>query len=89
MCNSYQPITRRGMVVVRSDKPPLFIYQLTLIIIVSILLYLYTVGNNFVYDDTFTVVNNYLIRRGTGYPRSLPAIISQPLANSVIAPSLR
>ncbi len=50
------------MVVVRSYKPPLFIYQLTLIIIVSILLYLYTVGNNFVYDDTFTVANNYLIR---------------------------
>ncbi|MCF6154986.1 MAG: tetratricopeptide repeat protein [Candidatus Brocadia sp.] len=62
MYNSYQPINKHGAVKVRSDKPRLYICQLVLIIVVSSLLYLYTVGNNFVYDDKFTVVNNYLIR---------------------------
>ncbi|MEP9412695.1 MAG: tetratricopeptide repeat protein [Candidatus Brocadia sp.] len=62
MYNSYQPIYRHGAVTVRSGKPHLFIYQLTLIVVVSILLYLCAIGNNFAYDDKFTVVNNYLIR---------------------------
>src|SRR5574337_1595349 len=62
MHNPYQPINKRGAVAFRLDKPLPFICQLVLIIVVSVLLYLYTIGNNFVYDDTFTVVNNYLIR---------------------------
>lgn len=62
MYNPYPPGNKRGTVAFRSDKPLLFIYQITLIIVVSVLLYLYTIGNNFVYDDKFTVVNNYLIR---------------------------
>lgn len=62
MYNSYQPIYKHGAVTVRPDKPHLFIYQIALIILVSSLLYLRTIGNNFVYDDKFTVVNNYLIR---------------------------
>lgn len=39
-----------------SDKPSLLIYQLTLIIVVFILPFPYTLGNNFVYDDKFTVI---------------------------------
>src|SRR3990172_3843931 len=32
------------------------------IVVVSALIYLYTLGNDFAYDDKFTITNNYLIR---------------------------
>ncbi len=68
MHNLYQPGGKNGAVAVISYKSHLFVYQLTLIIIVSIVLYLYTIGNNFAYDDKFTVVNNYLIRSWRNAP---------------------
>ncbi|MBI2470488.1 MAG: tetratricopeptide repeat protein [Planctomycetes bacterium] len=40
----------------------LICYQLIIIVVVSVLIYLYTLGNNFAYDDKFTITNNYLIR---------------------------
>ena len=62
MCNPYQPINKRGTAVFRPDKTFLLFYQLIIIVVVSVLIYLYTLGNNFAYDDKFTITNNYLIR---------------------------
>lgn len=39
-----------------------------IIVVVSVLVYLCALGNNFVYDDTFTITNNYLIRAWDGIP---------------------
>src|SRR3989339_1150726 len=62
MCNPYQPINKRGTVVFKPDKTFLFFCQLIIIVVVSALIYLYTLGNDFAYDDKFTITNNYLIR---------------------------
>ena len=62
MCNPYQPINKSGTVVFKPDKTFLLFYQLITIVVVSALIYLYTLGNDFAYDDKFTITNNYLIR---------------------------
>ena len=62
MCNPYQPINKRGTVVFKPEKTFLLFYQLLIIVVVSVLIYLYTLGNDFAYDDKFTITNNYLIR---------------------------
>ena len=62
MCNPYQPINKRGTVVFKPDKTFLLFCQLLIIVVVSALIYLYTLGNDFAYDDKFTITNNYLIR---------------------------
>ena len=62
MCNPYQPINKRGTVVFKLDKTFLLFYQLIIIVVVSVLIYIYTLGNDFAYDDKFTITNNYLIR---------------------------
>jgi len=62
MCNPYQPINKRGTVVFKPDKTFLLFCQLIIIVVVSALIYLYTLGNDFAYDDKFTITNNYLIR---------------------------
>ena len=62
MCNPYQPINKRGTVVFKPEKTFLLFYQLLIIVVVSVLIYLYTLGNDFACDDKFTITNNYLIR---------------------------
>jgi len=62
MCNPYQPINKRGTVVFKPGKTFLLFCQLLSIVVVSALIYLYTLGNGFAYDDKFTITNNYLIR---------------------------
>lgn len=62
MYSSHQPIQKHGAVVFKPEKTSLLYYQVVLLIILSVLPYLYTIGNNFVYDDKFTITNNYLIR---------------------------
>ncbi|HHT9123694.1 MAG TPA: hypothetical protein ACFYEF_12560, partial [Candidatus Wunengus sp. YC63] len=48
--------------VFKPDKTFLFFCQLIIIVVVSALIYIYTLGNDFAYDDKFTITNNYLIR---------------------------
>jgi len=62
MFSSRQPGQKCGTVILNPDKTSLLFYQIALLVVFSALPYLYTLGNGFVYDDKFTITNNYLIK---------------------------
>ncbi|MCF6147098.1 MAG: hypothetical protein E3K37_00390 [Candidatus Kuenenia sp.] len=62
MHNTYRPIRKDGKVIADYGNSRLSFYLLPLLVIVAVLVYLPATRNGFVYDDTFTITNNYLIR---------------------------
>lgn len=61
MHNQCPPMYKDGKVVSYPEKSRLSVYQLPLLVIVAVLVYLSALRNGFVFDDTFTITNNYLI----------------------------
>jgi len=55
-------VKERGAAAFNVNRTILFLCPLIIIIAVSTLVYLNTLGNGFAYDDKFTITNNYLIR---------------------------